>query len=90
MSLDISGPIPGSYGGSSGPMCLWGDGAGFTPRGLLLLALLFLSSPVLNGQEQPGNQRQRNQVGAPELLRTAQAIRVQNGPKLDGTLNDPS
>jgi hypothetical protein len=57
---------------------------------LLLLVPIFLSSSVLNGQEQPGSQRQRNQVGAPELLRTAQAFRVEDGPKLDGTLDDPS
>ena len=62
----------------------------YRARALLLLVPVFLSSSVLNGQEQPGSQRQRNQVGAPELLRTAQAFRVQDGPKLDGTLDDPS
>ena len=89
MNLDISGPIPGSYGGSSGPMCRWSRAVS-RARALLLLVPVFLSSSVLNGQEQPGSQRQRNQVGAPELLRTAQAFRVQDGPKLDGTLDDPS
>jgi len=70
-------------------MCRWGRAA-LRPRGLLLLVLLFLSSSVLSGQEQSRSQSQRNQVGAPQLLRTAQAMRVENGPKLDGTLDDPS
>jgi hypothetical protein len=88
MSLGNAGPVPGSYGGSSVSMCRWAR-AGFRPRGLLLL-VLSLSSSVLSGQEQSGSQNRRNQVEAPQLLRTAQAIRVENGPKLDGTLNDPS
>ena len=70
-------------------MCQWGRAA-LRPRGLLLLVLLSLSSSVLSGQEQSGSQNQRSQVGAPQLLRTAQAMRVENGPKLDGTLDDPS
>jgi hypothetical protein len=70
-------------------MCRWGRAA-LGPRDLLLLVLLFLSSCVVRGQEQSGSRNQRNQVGAPQLFRTAQAIRVENGPKLDGTLDDPS
>src|SRR5438477_1882003 len=88
MSLDISGPIPGSCGGSSGSMCRWGRAA-LRPRDLLLLVLLSLSSSVVSGQEQSGSRNQRNQVGAAQLLRTALAIRVENGPKLDGALDDP-
>ena len=89
MSLNISGPIPGSCGGSSGSVCRWGRAA-LRPRDLLLLVLLSLSSSVVSGQEQSGSRNQRNQVGAAQLLRTALAIRVENGPKLDGTLDDPS
>src|SRR5581483_567019 len=90
MSLDISGPIPGSYGGSSGPMCRSWRVASRTSHLLYLVLVLVLLSPSLLKGQQPANQKQRDQAGAPDLLRTAQAIRVENGPKLDGTLDDPS
>ena len=70
-------------------MCRWGRAA-LRPLDLLLLVLLSLSSSVVSGQEQSGSRNQRNQVVAAQLLRTARAIRVENGPKLDGTLDDPS
>jgi len=88
--MDISDLIPGWYVGSSRPECHWGGLTAVKPPGLLLLVLVFLSSSILTGQEQSGNQDQPKQGGVPELLRTAQAIRVEKGPTLDGTLDDPS
>src|SRR5262249_16858255 len=43
---------------------------------------------LLKGQQEPGAQQQTKQVGAPEPLRTAAASRVEEAPKLDGTLDD--
>src|SRR5262249_18250249 len=44
---------------------------------------------VLMAQQQPGVQRKTRQTGAPEPFRAAQASRVEEPPKLDGTLDDP-
>jgi hypothetical protein len=52
---------------------------------LLLLALFYPSSAVLNAQSQVNPQKE---IGVPEPLRTAQASRVDRAPKLDGTLDD--
>jgi Domain of unknown function (DUF5916) len=56
---------------------------------LLLLIMACSSSSDLLAQQQPGSQRNEKQRGAQEPLRTAQASRVEQAPKLDGTLNDP-
>src|SRR5215813_14020738 len=56
---------------------------------LLTLLLLFLTCPaiVLQAQTQANTQRERP-VGAQEPLRAAQATRLEEAPKLDGTLDD--
>ncbi len=62
-----------------------------TPRKtcLFLLAIFSIFSRHLVGQQQSGSQRKERQLGAQELLRTAQAARVENPPKLDGAMDDP-
>jgi hypothetical protein len=55
--------------------------------GLFLLFLLYLSAIVPKAQSQP--KTQERQIGAQEPLRTTKAVRVQQAPKLDGTLDDP-
>src|SRR5262249_27051903 len=54
-----------------------------------LLVIFFIFSGYLVGQQRSGSQRKQRQLGAQELLRTAQAIRVEGPPRLDGTLDDP-
>ena len=56
---------------------------------LLLLAVLFPSSAVVNALSQVNPQAAQTRVGVTEPLRTAQASRVDRAPKLDGTLDDP-
>ena len=62
-----------------------------TPRKacLFLLAIFSILSRHLVGQEQSGSQRKERQLGVQEVLRTAQATRVEDPPKLDGALDDP-
>ena len=54
-----------------------------------LLGLVCLSFSILYGQSQSTQQSRKTQIGAQEPLKTAQAIRVDRAPKLDGTLDDP-
>jgi hypothetical protein len=54
----------------------------------MLLEVVCLSSSLV-AQLQTGQPTRRTQVGAQESLRTAEAIRVEQAPKLDGTLDDP-
>jgi hypothetical protein len=54
-----------------------------------LLGLVCLSFSIVYGQSQSTQQARKTQIGAQEPLRTAQAIRVDRAPKLDGTLDDP-
>lgn len=56
---------------------------------LLLFVTIFSVSPWLLAQQQTGPRRRARQIGGQELLRAAQASRVERAPKLDGTLNDP-
>ena len=49
-----------------------------------------LSSNFTLAQQQSGSQQRESQVGMQEPSRTAQAIRVEHPPKLDGTLDDPA
>lgn len=53
------------------------------------LALVCLSFSIVHAQSQTTQQSRRTQIGSQEVLRTAQAIRVDRAPKLDGTLDDP-
>ena len=53
----------------------------------LFLMVICVHSPLF-AQRSPGHQTS-TLAGAPEPLRTAQASRVEQAPKLDGTLNDP-
>jgi hypothetical protein len=55
----------------------------------LLAGMSCVSSLWLNAQSQSGPQPRQRQVGGQEPLRTAQANRVDEAPKLDGTLDDP-
>ncbi len=55
----------------------------------LSLLLLTLLSWTLNAQQPTGTQSRERQLGAQQPIRTAQAVRVEHGPKLDGTLDDP-
>jgi hypothetical protein len=60
-------------------------------RGVLFLplaAICFSGSGVI-AQQQAGEQNKTRQAAAPERLRAAQARRVDEPPKMDGTLNDP-
>src|SRR6266581_8243608 len=65
----------------------------FPKRALIIACFLpvalCLSSLFLNAQSQPNAQAKQRQMGAQEPLRSAQAIRVERGPKMDGTLDDP-
>src|SRR5215470_10497251 len=54
---------------------------------LFLVALVF--SPPLTAQQEAGSQRTDGHTGVQEPLRTAQATRVEQAPKLDGSLDDP-
>lgn len=56
---------------------------------LFLLGMVCLPSSLLTAQLQSGPQTRERRVGAQGLLRTAQASRVEQSPKLDGTLDDP-
>jgi len=58
--------------------------------GLFLLILILTPSRHLIAQQQPGSQQNEKQRGVQEPLRTAHAQRVEEPPKLDGTLDDPS
>jgi hypothetical protein len=53
------------------------------------LGLVCLAFSTVHAQSQTAQQTRRTQIGAQEPLRTAQAIRVDRAPKLDGTLDDP-
>ncbi len=55
----------------------------------LILLTVFCCSSSLVAQLQTGQSTRRTQAGAPESLRTAQASRVEQAPKLDGTIDDP-
>jgi len=55
----------------------------------LLLTAVFFPWAALMAQQQAGDQKTTRHTGAPEPFRAAQAIRVEEPPKLDGTLNDP-
>ena len=55
---------------------------------LLLLPLLCPSGMALQAQSRPSAQRE-SQIGVQEPLRTTEAMRVEQAPKLDGTLDDP-
>src|SRR6266700_2705654 len=55
---------------------------------LLVLRVFWLLSP-LAAQLQTGQPAKQRQVGAQEPLQTTQASRVEQAPKLDGTLDDP-
>src|SRR5215475_11831029 len=55
----------------------------------LLLVVVCLSPPMLHAQSQQTQQIGKPQIGPQEPLRTAQAIRVDRAPKVDGTLDDP-
>lgn len=54
---------------------------------LFLLALVSISSPHVIAQQ--GSEAKNRQVAVRETLRMAQATRVEQPPKLDGTLDDP-
>jgi hypothetical protein len=56
---------------------------------LFLLPLLCASSGPLYSQSGASPQTKERQPGAQEPLRTAQASRVDRGPRMDGTLDDP-
>jgi hypothetical protein len=43
----------------------------------------------MSAQQEGGHHTKSNQTGAPEPLRAANAVRVEQAPKLDGTLDDP-
>jgi hypothetical protein len=54
------------------------------------LALIgWLSCRLLSGQTQANSQPKAPREATPEALRTAQATRVDQAPRLDGTLDDP-
>jgi Carbohydrate family 9 binding domain-like len=55
----------------------------------LLSGVLCLLPLPLSAQSQSDPQTREKQAGLQEPLRTAQAVRVEEAPKLDGTLNDP-
>src|SRR5438477_7032342 len=57
-------------------------------RCLLFLLVLCASFP-LSAQARAGQTTQQRQAGPPEALRTAQAGRVEQAPRMDGTLDDP-
>src|SRR5215472_8336116 len=54
------------------------------------LAVVCFASVLLNAQQQSGPHQSQRQVATEEVARTAQAIRVEHPPKLDGTLDDPA
>src|SRR6266702_1835040 len=56
---------------------------------LFLPILLCASSRTLCSQSEASPQTNQRQLGAPQPFRTAQAIRVDRAPKMDGTLDDP-
>jgi len=56
--------------------------------GWLWLTICFAAS-ILVGQEQPGARTGERQAGAQGPSRTVNANRVEQAPKLDGTLDDP-
>src|SRR5947207_7179812 len=56
--------------------------------GLFLLTFLCPSVVVLQAQSQP-NTQEEGHVGVPGPPRTTKAVRVEQAPKLDGTLDDP-
>jgi hypothetical protein len=58
-------------------------------RTWLFLATFAVAWSPLRGQSGTPSQLPQQQVGAQEPLRTAQASRVDQIPKLDGTLDDP-
>jgi len=47
-------------------------------------------SSLIVAQQRSGTPQKESQAGAQEPARTAQAIRVERSPKLDGTLDDPA
>jgi Domain of unknown function (DUF5916) len=58
-------------------------------RACLFLATILGASSSLHGQSGTSSKAPPRQAGAQEPIRTAQAIRVDRPPKLDGTLADP-
>ena len=64
------------------------DGVSTIRSCLFLVSLLCSSGVVLQAQSQPNTQKEK-QIGAQEPLRSTEAIRVDQAPKLDGTLDDP-
>src|SRR5438034_7929702 len=56
---------------------------------VFVLGLLCHSSLLLNAQSQASPQTKERQIRVQEPLRTASASRVEQAPKLDGTLDDP-
>jgi hypothetical protein len=59
-------------------------------RSCVVLALLgWASSTLLSAQTQSNSQGKGRRAGAQQVLRTAQATRVDHAPRLDGTLDDP-
>src|SRR5215469_8332267 len=56
----------------------------------LLFVLMCFGSLLIVAQQQSVPEQRENQAGAQEPARTAQAIRVEHPPKLDGTLDDPT
>jgi hypothetical protein len=55
----------------------------------LLLTAVFFPWAALMAQQQAGDQKATRHTAAPEPFPAAQATRVEEPPKLDGTLNDP-
>lgn len=56
---------------------------------LFLLTFLCASSWPLYSQSGMSPQTKETQLGSQEPLRTAQAIRIDQAPKMDGSLDDP-
>ena len=59
-----------------------------TLRICLFLAAFVYPLILLRGQTQPNAQSEK-QTGIQEALRSTKAVRVEQAPKLDGTLDDP-
>ena len=55
-----------------------------------VLVQVCFGSSLIVAQQQSGPRQWESQAGAQEPARTAQAIRIEHPPKLDGTLGDPA
>src|SRR5262252_9831718 len=55
-----------------------------------VLVQMCFGSSLIVAQQRSGTPQKESQAGAQEPARTAQAIRVERSPKLDGTLDDPA